>query len=176
MREQPERSDFRDDIRKPVDLLLTVTFNHNQLKAHVLPLLALDEVRTVTLVADEPGPDLPKLTTVVPSSLLRRMLGRAGSKFVTCLVLARRQHPDWVIGYNLVPHGMTANVVGSAAGVPSMYHMIGGPIEWKGGGWQSGNGLLGRLRRPSHILEVVLLRVARSSSLIVTMESGRGQS
>jgi glycosyltransferase involved in cell wall biosynthesis len=165
----PKTDRHRQRAPMALDLLVTVTFNHNQLKAHLLPLLALDEVRSITLVSDEPGPDLPKLTTIVPAPMLRRVLGRAGAKFVVCLVVALRRRPDWIIGYNLVPHGATSSVVGRLAGVPSMYHMIGGPNEWEGGGWQSGNNLTGRLRRPSRRLEALLLRFARACSLIVTM-------
>jgi L-malate glycosyltransferase len=49
--------------------------------------------------------------------------------------------------------------------------MIGGPIEWEGGGWASDNQLLGRLRRRSLLLERLLLAAARRATFVVTMGS-----
>jgi glycosyltransferase involved in cell wall biosynthesis len=52
--------------------------------------------------------------------------------------------------------------------------MIGGWVEWEGGGWKSDNRVLGRLRRPSPLLEWLLLCVVRSCSVVGVMgERGR---
>jgi hypothetical protein len=64
-------------------LLLTVTFNPNQLRAHLEPILHLDEVAQVTLVADVPGPRMRKLRTVTPSRWLVRSTGRDMAKLLT---------------------------------------------------------------------------------------------
>jgi glycosyltransferase involved in cell wall biosynthesis len=155
-------------------LLVTVTFNPNQLRAHLEPILALPEVASVTLVADSPGPALPKLRTVVPSHARARLLGRAAAKLVTCLSVARRERPDWVIGFNLVPHGINAAMTARLTRTKALYEMIGGAVEWEGGGWRSDNGVLGRLPRPVPPLESILLRVIRSCAVTVAMgENGR---
>lgn len=126
-------------------------------------------------MADGPAPELPKLRTVVPPPLLVRLLGRAGSKGVMCVLLARRLRPDWIVCYSLVPHGLNAWLAGRLAGRPPvLYHMIGGPREWEGGGWTSDNRITGRLRRPVPVLERLFLALIRSYAAVVTMgELGR---
>ena len=155
--------------RRGLHLMVTVTFNPNQLRAHLEPIHRLPAVERITLVSDVPGPTLPKLETVVPPRPLVRLLGRAGAKLVTCLVIARRQRPDWILAYNLVPHGINALLVGRFTDRPVMYHMIGGPIEWEEGGWRSDNKVLGRLPVPVRPLESLLLRVIRSCDIVATM-------
>ncbi len=152
-------------------LLVTVSFNPNQLRSHLLPLLAIPEVDEVILVADHPAPPLPKLRSAVPSQRARRTLGRAGSKLSLCVNLARRLRPDWILSYNIMPHGVNGFLAGRASGIRSMYHCIGGPREWEGGGWSSDNAILGRLPRPVPPVERALLGVARGSTLVGTMGS-----
>jgi hypothetical protein len=60
-------------------LLVTVTLNPNQLRAHLEPITDLDAVERVTLVADVAGPPMAKLRTIVPPPLVTRVLGRAGA-------------------------------------------------------------------------------------------------
>lgn len=150
-------------------LLVTVTFNPNQLRAHLLPLIALDEVESITLVADTSAEQLPKLRTVVPSHRARRLMGRAGAKLAVCQRLARHERFDWVLGFNFVPHGSNAVRVAQRAGTRSLYHMIGGEREWLGGGYASDNRALSRLPRPMPALERALLRRMRRATLVGTM-------
>jgi glycosyltransferase involved in cell wall biosynthesis len=150
-------------------ILVTVTFGANQLRSHLLPLVALPEVESITLVSDVEPPPLSKLRSVVPSSRRQRVLTRAGSKLALCLSLARRERFDWVIGFNLVPHGFNAQLVGRRTGTRSMYHMIGGELEWLGGGYRSDNRVLSRLPRPAQPLEAAMLRQARQASVVATM-------
>ena len=153
-------------------LLVTVTLNANQLRGYMLPILALPEVESVTLVADAPAPELPKLRTVVPPRLLTRALGRAGAKLVVCLGLALRDRPDWVLGYNLTPHGINATIAGRASRSEVLYVMMGGTREWEGGGWKSDNRLLGRLREPSQALEALFFWFVQQCTVVVTMGNG----
>ena len=152
-------------------LLATVTFNPNQLRSHLLPVLAIPEVDEVVLVADEAPPPLPKLRAAVPSARATRVLGRAGGKLALAVRLARHLRPDWILSYNIMPHGVNGFLAGRASGTRSMYHCIGGPREWEGGGWSSDNAILGRLPRPSPPVERALLHVARGSTLVGTMGS-----
>jgi glycosyltransferase involved in cell wall biosynthesis len=162
------------DAPTPLRILITVTFNANQLRSHLLPILALPEVTSVTLVSDLMPPALPKVRGVVPPRVLVRLLGRAGAKLATCLWLAVNDRPDWIIGFNFVPHGFNARVVGALTRTSSLYHMIGGEREWLGGGWSSDNRFLSRLPSPSHLLERVLLRLIAGCTVVSTMgESGR---
>jgi glycosyltransferase involved in cell wall biosynthesis len=154
-----------------VRLLVTVTFNPNQLRSHLEPIAAIPEVEEIILVADRRPPAIPKLRAIVPRRFLSRLLGRALAKLLVLSVLARRLRPDWVIGFNLVPHGLNAVLSARLIRSRSVYVMIGGPIEWEGGGWASDNQVLGRLRRPSLLLERLLLAAARRATLVVTMGS-----
>jgi glycosyltransferase involved in cell wall biosynthesis len=168
--EDSERRAHRTD-RGRLLILATVTFNPNQLRAHLEPILGLEEVTEIVLVSDVMPPELPKLRGVVPSRTLSRLLGRAGAKLVTCCVLARRLRPDWVVGFNLVPHGLNAVASARVARARSIYVMIGGPVEWEEGGWRSDNKVLGRIRRRSSLLEKLLLAAARRATVTVAMGS-----
>lgn len=152
-------------------LLVTVTLNPNQLRAHLEPITDLDAVEHVTLVADVAGPPMPKLRTIVPPPLLTRVLGRAGGKFVVTLLVALRERPAWVLGYNLVPHGLTAMTIARLSRRRSLVHLIGGPREWEGGGWTSDNKVLGRLKRPVRAIERLLLGAIRRADAVAVMGS-----
>jgi glycosyltransferase involved in cell wall biosynthesis len=152
-------------------LLITVTLNPNQLRAHVEPIADLNEVTGITLVADEPGATLPKLRTVVPPRWLVRVVGRAVAKLIMCVVVVARERPAWILGYNLVPHGITTVLVSKLTGRRSYLHAIGGPVEWEGGGTGSDNKVLSRLRRPSRIIERFLLWVLRNADVVAVMGS-----
>jgi L-malate glycosyltransferase len=152
-------------------LLVTVTFNPNQLRSHLEPIAAIPEVEEIILVTDRWPHPMPKLRVVVPRRFLSRLFGRAFAKLLVLSVLARRLRPDWVIGFNLVPHGLNAVLSARLIHSRSVYVMIGGPIEWEGGGWASDNRLLSRLGRRSPLLERLLLAGARRATLVVTMGS-----
>jgi glycosyltransferase involved in cell wall biosynthesis len=153
-------------------LLVTVTFNPNQLRSHLAPLIAIPEVSEIVLVADREPPDLPKVRAVVPGPAMQRSLGRAGSKLATCTRLARSLRPDWIISYNIMPHGLNGHIAGRLSGRRTMYHMIGGTKEWVGGGYGSDNAILGRLPRPVAPVERALWRVLEGSTVVGTMGSG----
>jgi glycosyltransferase involved in cell wall biosynthesis len=159
---------------KPLRVLATVTFNPNQLRAHLEPLLLLPEVEEVILVADEHAPPLPKLRSVVPPKVLTRVFSRAGAKLIVCLVLALRERPDWIVGFNLIPHGINAIIAGRIARTRSLYYMIGGPVEWEGGGLKADNRLLTRLSAPKPRLEAFLIHfIRRATGVAVMGETGR---
>jgi len=155
-----------------VDLLVTVTLNPNQLRAHLEPITDLPEVGRVTLVADVAAPPMAKLRTVVPPPRLVRLFGRAGAKLLVALGIALRERPDWILAYNLVPHSLTALATGGVARARVYIHLIGGPREWEGGGFTSDNKVLGRLRRPVPTLERLLVWAIRRADIVAVMGSG----
>ena len=150
-------------------ILVTVTLNPNQFRSHVEPITALPEVTSVTLVADAPGVSIPKLRTVVPPRWLMRVAGRAAAKFLTGVAIALRERPSWILGYNLVPHGINAVLIAKLARARSYVHVIGGPAEWQGGGYGSDNKILSRLGRPVRPLERLLVRVLKAADVVAVM-------
>lgn len=162
----------RTDGRRGLRVLITVTLNPNQLRAHVGPIAGLAEVERLTLVTDRPAPSIPKLRTVVPPPWLVRVAGRAGAKLLTGLAVAVRERPDWVLAYNLVPHSINALVIARLTRTRVLMHLIGGPREWVGGGHASDNKVLGRLPRPVPLLERVLVAAIRRADLVAVMGSG----
>jgi L-malate glycosyltransferase len=155
-------------------ILVTVTFNDNQLRSHLMPLLELREVENVILVSDREAAPLPKVRVVVPPRWLSRLLSRAGAKLVVCVWIAVRERPDWILGYHFIPHGFNARVVGALTGTKSLYHMIGGQTEWLGGGWTSENRVLGRLPKSFSMLERIILRLIGGCTAVATLgEVGR---
>ena len=155
--------------RTGLRLLATVTLNPNQLRAHLEPITDLPEVEHVTLVSDRRGPAMTKLRTVVPPVWLTRIAGRAAGKFAVMLVLAVRERPDLLLGYNLVPHALTALGIGRITRTRVLIHLIGGPREWEGGGWTSDNRVLGRLRRPVRMIESALVRCIAAADVVAVM-------
>jgi L-malate glycosyltransferase len=156
---------------RALHLLVTVTFNPNQLRAHLEPILDLDEVAQVTLVADVPGPTMPKLRTVTPPRWLVRLTGRAGAKVLTGVVLSLRERPQWVLGYKLVPHGLNAVAIARLTRRRSLIHLVGGPAEWEGGGYRSDNAVLDRLPRPVPALERLLVALIGRADVVAVMGS-----
>jgi glycosyltransferase involved in cell wall biosynthesis len=153
----------------PMRLLVTVTLNPNQFRAHLEPITALEEVETVTLVADEPGPSMPKVRTIVPPRWLSRTCGRAVAKLITGMVVAVRERPDWVLGYMLVPHGINAVLIAKLVGARSYLHALGGPVEWQGGGYASDNKILNRRTKPSKYIERVLVTALKAADVVAVM-------
>lgn len=165
-----------DRVPPRIRLLVTVTFNENQLRAHLLPILALPEVEVLLVTDKNVTASLPGLRVIVPPRPLVRMFGRSLAKLLVCVYVARRERPDWVVGFNLVPHGINAVVAARVAGSRSLYAMIGGSREWIDGGFDSDNAVLGRLRHPAPRLQRLLVAVIRRATRVVTMGSlGRGE-
>jgi L-malate glycosyltransferase len=152
-----------------VKLLVTTTLSPNQLRAHLGPIVAIPEVEEVVLVTDEEPPPLPKLVVVVPTRTEKRLLGRAGSKLVQTARLARRLRPAWVLSYNIMPHAVNGLLAARVSRSRTIYHMIGGDTEWRGGGWRSENAVLGRLPRPTPAVEKALLGVMQRTDIVCTM-------
>jgi len=94
---------------------------------------------------------------------------RAGAKLSVCSALTKEERFDWVMGFNFVPHGFNAQHVARRRGIRSMYHVIGGELEWLGGGYRSENNVLGRLPRSVPMLERALLRRVANATVVATM-------
>ena len=158
-----------------VRVLVTVTLNPNQLRAHLEPIAAVPQVARIDLIADNVSGQVEKLYTRVPPRWLARTVGRAAAKLAVGTVVSLRERPTWVLGYNLVPHGVNALLIGRITGRRVLIHLIGGPVEWRGGGFESDNAVLSRLSRPVPWLERALVWTIRRADVVAVMGSGAKQ-
>jgi glycosyltransferase involved in cell wall biosynthesis len=152
-------------------LLVTVTLNDNQLRAHLEPITDLDDVEQVTLVADVAPAPMDKLRTIVPPRWLVRVAGRAAAKLLTGLAVAVRERPQWVLGYKVMPHGVNALIIARFTRRRVLVHVIGGPVEWEGGGYRAENALLDRLPGPVPWLERFFVALLARCDAVAVMGS-----
>ncbi len=148
-------------------LLLTGTFFHTQwLTAHTRGLIE-GGVSEVHIVADSPL-DVPlNVQFHYPPKILRRMMGRAVSKFLWTVRVGQRLKPDLVMGFHIFPSGLTALLAARLIGAKACYQCTGGPIEIEGGGYKAENRLLSALQAPSRFVERQALAVVKQFDLVI---------
>jgi len=148
-------------------IALTGTFfSRNWYRAHAVP-LARSGRREVYVVTDEPLDDIEGVHFVCPPRWAARLLGRALSKTIWMIGVGLRHQPDLYMGYYIFPNALLALIVGRLFGRPTCYQMTGGPIEIRGGGFETENRVQGRLGRPSPYLERLGRNVVREFDLVV---------
>ncbi|HEY0837989.1 MAG TPA: glycosyltransferase [Azospirillum sp.] len=148
-------------------LLVLGALNPNLIRAKLEPLVACGWVERVAWLDRQDGPDLPKVAyqTVPddPAPLRRslRTLGRA-------VAAARRERPDLILAYNLVPFGLYARLCAWAVGRPYAVAVIGGPRELERGGGMLDNRLLARWPLLGRALAPLLPGVLRGARFVTT--------
>jgi len=152
-----------------IKVLVTGRLVSNSISSLVLPLAALQEVDSMTFVADKPGPPMPKLTYRCPSHISQRVLGRALAKLLVMAEIAVTQKPDLVIGFNLFPHGINACITARLARTRFIISIIGSKTSIEGGGYKSSNRYLsyGGIKKPW--LEAVFVELLRRADLVTVM-------
>lgn len=152
---------------KRVVLLSGTFYNENWFRSHILPLSGSRAIERILVVTDEVLFEVPKVTYIYPCPWMTRYLGRSLSRALLVLQIARRERPDLLMGYHIMPNSLLCLVAAAIFGLESAYQMTGGPIQLIGGGVGSENRLLGRLRRPSRTLERLVFHVVRQFDLVV---------
>ncbi|HYH18240.1 MAG TPA: glycosyltransferase [Azospirillum sp.] len=148
-------------------LLVLGSLNPNLIRAKLEPLVACGWVDHVLWLGRQAGPALPKVAyeTVPdePAPIRRslRYLGRA-------LAAARRERPDLILAYNLVPFGLYARLCAWAVGRPYAVAVIGGPREVERGGGRLDNRLLARWPLVGRALAPLLPGVLRGARFVTT--------
>lgn len=148
-------------------LVIGTFYTRNWCIAHLRPIAAADNVREVLVVADGPTQPLPHVRYIQPNQFLLRACGRAIAKFAAALAVARRERPELIIGYHLLPNALSALLAARLTGAQAGYSLTAGPIELIGGGAATENFFLRRLRRDSRVLELLAFRIARQFDLVV---------
>jgi glycosyltransferase involved in cell wall biosynthesis len=152
-------------------MVLGTFYNTNWFLSHARP-LAASGVAEVLVVTDEATPELERVRFAGPPRWASAVLSRQVSKLLWAFAWALRRRPDLYMGFHIAPNALTALVLGRLFGRPTCYQMTGGPVELLGGGIDSENQLLTRLRKPSARLERLALRAASRFDLVVV----RGES
>lgn len=144
-------------------------FSNNWLQAHMIPLLASSACERVVIVGDHPFMQHERLEYHCPPRWLRRIVGRVGARTLLLLWAALRLRPQHVMGYHLIPNGMSALLAARLAGARAIYQCCGGPGELDGGGpAMQENGVLRRVKEPDRNIARQLCAIARRFDIIVT--------
>ena len=155
------------------DLMVIGTFyTRNWCISHLTPLARASNVRRVIAIVDGPTHNIPGVTYPYPPKWLVRIIGRAFAKFLWALGIAIRIRPQLIMGYHLLPGGLTALLVARAIGARSGYQVTAGQIELIGGGAATENFFLKNLMTHSTVIEWLVCALARRFDLIVVR--GRG--
>jgi L-malate glycosyltransferase len=153
---------------RPLGRIIVIgTFhNPNWYLSHIAP-LAQCGLEEVIVVTDSPQPYVPLVRCICPPRWVQCILSRGGAKVLWAIAVGVRRRPDVYIGYHICPGAVSALVVGSILGRPSVYQMTGGPVELIGGGYCVENRLMRLLGSPSRGIEKLALLVVRQFQLVV---------
>nr|MBU1328628.1 heparinase II/III family protein [Candidatus Omnitrophota bacterium] len=161
-------------------ILISTTFNNNMAESKIKPLVLSSQVEHIFYVTDRPGPFFKKVKYYfLPERLLKffnnNSFVRWLAKFFIILYLAIFKRPDLLMGYSLVPHGITVVLIGRMLGIPSCVNIIGGSFGIEGGGFGITNSnLLKKIAIKNSLLERILLKIADGCNFfIVTGTSTR---
>lgn len=132
--------------------MVTTTLNGNLFRAKLIPLLRAREDVEVVVVTDSKGPSLERVTWIWPRGLWR-CFGRLGGRLL--LLLRETLHPrtKLVMGYNVIPHGLFAVIVGNLRRLPVFLHLIAGAadVRFAHNVRVADNRLIARTRNPQRI-------------------------
>jgi len=154
----------------PVDVLVTGTFHSdNWVRAHLLPLAASANCRSVRVVSINSIPAIDKVTAVYPPSWLRRLIGDVPARLAVFCWMSLRHRPHWVGGFHMLLNGLVACLMGRLGGGRTMYFCVGGPMELIGGGALSENRLFAKMGRADDVVERQLVKAVGRFDLVITM-------
>ena len=147
--------------------VLATFYNANWCRSHLAPLGLAPNIKAVTAVVDGPTAHIDGITYVVPSDRLRKSVGRVLAKLLLLFRVVRDEQSDVVVGYFLVPNGLSALMVASLLGCRAIYQNTVGSTEIAGGGYLTDNWILQRLGWRSWILERLLFAIVRRFDAVI---------
>ena len=147
---------------------IITTFTDSLLKAKLVPLSNVDEVSSILLVCDRPGPTISKVRYVTPPKWLYCVaFHKALAKLLMLFVTVWRENPSMVMAYTLFPHGVSAWLVARIFGKPNAVHLTGGYIELVVEKERSDNSLVKRHRWFAPIVESISRNVIRRMDYVM---------
>ena len=148
-------------------ILVTGTFyNPNWFHSHAQP-LAQCGMNQVIFVTDIPHDGVDGVQFVCPPHWVSKILSRALAKHLWIFFTALKHKPDMYIGYHLFPSALSVLMIAKLMNRCACYQMCAGPVEVVGGGIGCENPLLTKLRKPSHLLENLAIKITRYFDLVV---------
>lgn len=154
--------------RRKLRLLIVGRFDSlNWCRAHMAPLIALEQIDTILAAVDGPLLSHPKLTRCGTPRWLSGLLGRSGGRSVWVLYLTAKHRPDVIMGYHFFPGALSALLAGRIVGARSVYQVTGGPVEILGGGVATESRWLPNVDGPSRHLGPLVKRVCRGFDAII---------
>lgn len=147
-----------------ISILISTNLNANLIRGELLPLVELTEVREITVVQDEAGPQMPKVRYV---ALGAKRLGKLLHVFRRVFVLGAqmaRTRPAVVMGVYMTPHGLIAYLLARMTGRSLWIHVIGGPGEVMDGGYW-----VDQWQVPRPGLERLYLAVLRRADVVMVV-------
>lgn len=149
-------------------LLMVGTFyNPGWFRSHVLPLSVCPELGEVLVVCDEPLFEVPRVRYLCPPDWLVRRVGRTVARALWIVYIVRRERPDILMGYHIMPNALLCLVVARMLGGEAIYQMTGGPVQLVGGGTGSENALLRLQVKPSRLREMLMFHLVRQFDCVV---------
>lgn len=152
----------------PRHVVMVGTFyNAGWFRSHVTPLSVCESIDRITVICDEPLFDMPKVQYVCPPRWRVRIFGRALARLLTTFSMARKNRPDVLIGYHIMPNALICLTIARCLGLKAIYQMTGGPLQLIGGGVESENSLLRRQIHPSRLREWLMFHLAKQFDAVI---------
>ena len=97
---------------------------------HIVPLSSSENIDTIYIVRDFPGPSINKVIYVCPPPWIQKILPVAFVyKFLLVVKIAMTKNPKLIHGYLFFPHGLIGMIVGKIFNIKTSVSLIAGPIE-----------------------------------------------
>jgi glycosyltransferase involved in cell wall biosynthesis len=111
-------------------LLVTMKLSDRSLWNHIFPITCLENVESITLVRDAPGPDIDKIRYVTPSRYrVTSSFLMVPIKLLQLIQSSLVEKPSLIHSYLLFPHGYLAFIAGKLTGRKVGVSLIAGPVE-----------------------------------------------
>jgi glycosyltransferase involved in cell wall biosynthesis len=147
-----------------ISILVSTNLNGNLIRGELLPLVELSEVREITVVQDDTGPEMPKVRYVaLGAKRLGKLLHVFRRMVVLCAQMARTR-PSMVMGVYMTPHGLLAYLLARMTRRRLCIHVIGGPGEVMDGGYW-----VDQWPVPLPSLERLYLKILRRADVVMVV-------
>jgi glycosyltransferase involved in cell wall biosynthesis len=148
-------------------IAVITTFTDSLLKAKLLPLANLEHIQSIALVCDQKGPDIPKVSYVIPSSTCYRvLLHKSFAKLYVLFKMVKQNDFAFVMSYNVFPHGVNAWIVAKLLKQKTIIHLPGGYAELLARKDISDNSLITKYRFLSYFIKRLVQTAIKQSDYI----------